>query len=226
MSVACCTAIIVAAGAGTRMGFDKLAAPLAGKPVLFHTVAAFLAAETIAELVIVGPPSRAGILAEIRSPKPIRFISGGASRAESTALGLAEVSPEFPFVAVHDGARPLIRPAEIDRVVLHALKTGASALARRVAETLKRSDAAGVSAGAVDRDNLWAMETPQVFSTGILAAACRAAAASGFLATDEVSAVEATGGHVHFLESLAPNPKITVPSDLVLAEALMNLSTP
>lgn len=213
-------AIIVAAGSGTRMGFDKLAASLAGTPVLVRTVAAFLAAESIGSLVIVGPLSRAELLGGITG-KPLRFVPGGNTRAESVARGLAEVPAAADLIAVHDGARPLVSPAEIDRVVADARATGASALARRVTETLKRSDECDLSAGGVNRENLWIMETPQVFSSTVLRSAYQEAISKGWETTDEVSVVECHGTRVHFVESRAPNPKITVPADLALAEALL-----
>lgn len=200
------------------MGFDKLAAELAGVPVLRRTVEAFLAAESIAEIVVVCPPERwAPIAGDF--PKPVRRADGGADRQDSVAAGLAMISTEW--VAVHDGARPLVSPAEIDRCAAAAEEHGAAALARRVAETLKRADAADFSAGPVARDGLWFMETPQIFRTAELVEACAAVRKSGAVATDEVSALEAAGGRVKFLESRLPNLKITTPADLALAEALL-----
>lgn len=221
-----CAAIIVAAGASARMGFDKLAAPLAGKPVLQRTAGAFLEAETISSLVIVGPPERAELLAACPVPagKSLHYTSGGTSRQESVARGLAEIPAGTRFVAVHDGARPLVTPAEIDRCVRHAISAGATALARRATETMKRSDEANRCTGSVERENLWLMETPQVFPLEILRAAYDAITARGLVITDEVSALEHYGETVRFLESRFPNLKITTPSDLVLAEALVSFS--
>ena len=215
-----CSAILVAAGSSQRMGFDKLASPLARIPVLRRTLAAFLAADSIAEVVVVCPEERWELLGGGFS-KPVKRVDGGADRQDSVMAGLAALSAQTGLVAVHDGARPLVAPADIDRCVAAALEFRAAALARRVTETLKRSDAADFSAGAVSRENLWFMETPQVFDVPLLLEAYEAVAAQGLAVTDEVSAMEAIGVQVKFIESIQPNLKITTPADLALAEALL-----
>lgn len=203
------------------MGFDKLAADLAGKPVLRHTVEAFLAAETIARVVIVGPEERRGLLEGMAFPKPLGFTPGGAERPDSVAAGLAALPDEILFAAVHDGARPLVSPEEIDRCVAEALAHGAASLARRATETMKRSDADGFCDSAVDRENLWFMETPQVARVAELRLAIDAGRAQGAVLTDEVSALHGRGLRVKFVESRFPNPKITTPADLESAAALL-----
>jgi 2-C-methyl-D-erythritol 4-phosphate cytidylyltransferase len=202
------------------MGFDKLASPLARIPVLRRTLAAFLAADSIAEIVVVCPEERWELLGGGFS-KPVKRVDGGADRQDSVMAGLAALSAQTGLVAVHDGARPLVAPADIDRCVAAALEFRAAALARRVTDTLKRSDAADFSAGAVSRENLWFMETPQVFDVPLLLEAYEAVAAQGLAVTDEVSAMEAIGVQVKFIESIQPNLKITTPADLALAEALL-----
>jgi 2-C-methyl-D-erythritol 4-phosphate cytidylyltransferase len=216
-----CSAILVAAGASRRMGFDKLASPLAGIPVLRRTLDAFLAADSIAEIVVVCPEERWELLASGGFSKPVSRVDGGADRQDSVMAGLAALSAQTDLVAVHDGARPLVAPADIDRCVAAAVEFRAAALARRVTETLKRSDAADFSAGAVSREHLWFMETPQVFDVPLLLEAYEAVAAQGLAVTDEVSAMEAIGVQVKFIESIQPNLKITTPADLALAEALL-----
>ena len=202
------------------MGFDKLTSPLAGIPVLRRTLDAFLAADSIAEIVVVCPEERWELLGGGFS-KPVRRVDGGVDRQDSVMAGLAALSAQTGLVAVHDGARPLVAPADIDRCVAAALEFRAAALARRVTDTLKRSDAADFSAGAVSRENLWFMETPQVFDVPLLLEAYEAVAAQGLAVTDEVSAMEAIGVQVKFIESIQPNLKITTPADLALAEALL-----
>jgi 2-C-methyl-D-erythritol 4-phosphate cytidylyltransferase len=202
------------------MGFDKLASPLARIPVLRRTLDAFLAADSIAEIVVVCPEERWELLGGGFS-KPVKRVDGGADRQDSVMAGLAALSAQTGLVAVHDGARPLVAPADIDRCVAAALEFRAAALARRVTDTLKRSDAADFSAGAVSRENLWFMETPQVFDVPLLLEAYEAVAAQGLAVTDEVSAMEAIGVQVKFIESIQPNLKITTPADLALAEALL-----
>ena len=215
-----CSAILVAAGSSRRMGFDKLASPLAGIPVLRRTLNAFLAADSIAEIVVVCPAERWELVGGGFS-KPVRRVDGGTDRQDSVVAGLAALSAQTDLVAVHDGARPLVAAADIDRCVAAAVEFRAAALARRVTETLKRSDAADFSAGAVSRENLWFMETPQVFNVPLLLEAYEAVAAQGLAVTDEVSAIEAIGVQVKFIESIQPNLKITTPADLALAEALL-----
>ena len=200
------------------MGFDKLASSLKGLPVLRRTLEAFLAAESISEVVVVCPAERWAMLGG-NFPKPVTRVDGGASRQDSVAAGLAVISTSY--VAIHDGARPLIFPAEIDRCVAAAAEHRAAALARRVTETLKRADAGDFSAEAVSREQLWFMETPQAFEVPLLLEAYAAVAASGLAVTDEVSALEAIGVRVKFVESSRPNLKITTPADLALAEALL-----
>ena len=200
------------------MGFDKLAAGLGGMPVLRRTLEALLAAESIAEIVVVCPPERWELLGG-NFTKPVRRVDGGVERQDSVAAGLAAISTSH--VAVHDGARPLISPGDIDRCVAAAHEHRAAALARRATETLKRSDAAGFSAEAVSRERLWFMETPQVFKTALLAEAYAAVAAQGLAVTDEVSAMEILGVRVKLVESTGWNLKITTPADLALAEAIL-----
>ena len=207
------TAIIVAAGSSQRMGFDKLAAPLAGLPVLRRTLDAFLTSEWIAEIIVVGPPEGFA--------KPVRRVDGGATRQESVANGLAALAAGTQWVAVHDGARPLVSLEDIASCVAAAGEFGAATLARRVTETLKRSDADDFCAEAVPRDQLWFMETPQVFEVAQLRDAYAAVQARHLEVTDEVSALQAIGMPVKFVEARHPNPKITRPDDLTLASAIL-----
>jgi 2-C-methyl-D-erythritol 4-phosphate cytidylyltransferase len=216
-----CAAIIVAAGSSRRMGIDKLAWPLAGVPVLRRTLEAFLKAQSVHSLVVVCPVERWNLLEGVDFNKPVLRTDGGAERQESVMNGLAALGGEVRFVAVHDGARPLVSPADIDACVAAALIHRAAALARRATETMKRSDADGFCIEAVSRDNLWCMETPQVFETALLREAYQNVAARGLAVTDEVSAVRQSGVKVKFIESTHPNLKITTPADLALAAALM-----
>ena len=202
------------------MGSDKLSSPLAGVPVLRRTLEAFLAAESIAEVVVVCPPERWALLVGEFS-KPVKRVDGGKERQDSVAAGLAAVSLESRLVAVHDGARPLVSPEDIDRCVAAAVEFRAAALARRVTETLKRSDSVDFNKEGVSRENLWFMETPQVCEIPLLMDAYSEVASRNLAVTDEVSALEAVGVTVKFVESTRPNLKFTTPADLALAEALL-----
>lgn len=217
--------IIVAAGSSRRMGFDKLAADLAGESVLNRSIIAFQSCPEVAELRIVTSREKIGPVtkdaARLGVTKFIEAIEGGAERHLSVNAGLSRVREGMDLVAVHDGARPLVSPQAITRCAEVAMETGAASLAHRVADTLKRADENQDVSGAVSRDDLWAMETPQIFRVPLLRRAYAAVLAQGERVTDEVSAIEALGEKVRLVENCEPNLKITVPGDLVVAEAVM-----
>lgn len=217
-----CAAIIVASGSSRRMGFDKLAAKIHGTPVLVHSVRAFMAAESISRVIVVCPPERFRLLDGEDFPKPLDRVDGGEHRHLSVANGLAALGEDDLLVAVHDGARPLVRPESIDECIDAARQFGAATLAHAVTETLKKADAEGFSGQPVDRSGLWAMETPQVFRTALLRDAYATVAERQLAVTDEVSALEALGISTKLITSAFPNPKITVPADIHLASALMS----
>ena len=219
------TAIIVAGGSSRRMGFDKTFALLAGKPIIAHSVATFEAADCVADIVIVGREDR---LHEIRdaivehgSGKLRAIIPGGLHRQDSVAEGLKQISASTEFVAVHDAARPLLTPAAVKRVYATAREHGAASLASPVADTLKRADENRVVCGSVDRERLYAMQTPQIFARQLLLDAYAQVAAKQLTITDEVSAVEALGREVVLVPNEQFNFKITYPPDLALAELVL-----
>jgi 2-C-methyl-D-erythritol 4-phosphate cytidylyltransferase len=201
------------------MGFDKLAADLDGQSVLRRTLGNFLAAECIAAVVIVCPDERWELLGAENFLKLVSRVDGGENRQDSVTAGLAAVSTDY--VAVHDGARPLVSPADIDRCVAAAHEHRAAALARRVTETLKRSNAENFATTAISREQVWFMETPQIFETVLLRQAYAAVVAGGLTVTDEASAMEQLRVPVKLVESSGPNIKITTPADLVLAAAIL-----
>lgn len=204
------------------MGFDKLSAPLAGVPVLRRTVDAFLAVESVRAIIVVCPDDRWEMLGGgAHFSKPVLHTDGGTDRQDSVARGLALLPDFTELVAVHDGARPLVHPDDIVRCIEAASAHQAASLARRVTETVKRSDAEGFCTEPVSRENLWFMETPQIFASALLTHAYNKISADKLTVTDEVSAVQAVGAKVRFVESSHPNLKITTPADLALAEALL-----
>jgi len=226
------SAVVVAAGASRRMGFDKLAGVLAGRSVLEHAVRALAACGEFGEIVLVASAERwdevqSWVVAVVQDTGvPVRFAAGGVERHDSVAAGLAAIDPAATLVAVHDGARPLVSVDDLRRVVAEARAWGAASLAHPVVETLKRADPAGCVAASVDREDLWAMETPQVFEVSRLRNAYAAALARGDHLTDEVSAVQADGGPVRLVASSALNLKITHPQDLALAHQILVRSAP
>lgn len=225
MSKVHCSAIIVAAGSSRRMGFDKLLAPLAGRPVLLHTLEAFERCGAVGEIVVVAGGDLARTIDSWRAglPKLKCVVEGGSERHHSVWNGLQALSPDAEIVAVHDGGRPLITSAQIARCVAAAGGLGAVACARPVTETLKRADAKGRVTESIDRSGVWIMETPQVFRLGLLLRAYEHVLNTGLLVTDEVSAVQSIGIDVHLVENPSPNLKITFPADLQLAGRLVSL---
>lgn len=219
-------AVIVAAGSSRRAGFDKLAAPLGGQPVLLHSVNAFVAAGCAAVVVVCPEERWQTVGLDTADYKvPVLRVDGGAERQDSVRAGLDALPEGTRWVAVHDGARPLITPAGIRACLDAAGETGAAACAHPVVDTLKRVDAQGLSLPEkVSRDFLWGMETPQIFDYAMLLRAYDCVAEQGLCVTDEVSAVESVGVATRLVQ-VGPNLKITHPGDLELAEILLqNLS--
>ena len=216
-------ALIVAAGSASRMGFDKLLAPLAGEPVILHTLRAFQNCDDIDGIWIVTAVERAAVIQELAAglTKLRGLVPGGTERHLSVWNGLQALPADCELVAVHDGARPLIVPEQIRRCLAMTAECGAAASARRVTETLKRADSEGRVTGSIAREDAWIMETPQVFRLALLRAAYAEVLARGATVTDEVSALELTGHSVRLVENFSPNPKITLPGDVELAERLL-----
>ncbi|HBF17080.1 2-C-methyl-D-erythritol 4-phosphate cytidylyltransferase [Akkermansiaceae bacterium] len=205
-------AIIVASGSSQRMGFDKLAAQWRGKTILWHSVHAFSSLEEISQVIVVTPPDRFAWLADL-GPK-LNQVDGGRERSDSVAAGLTALRDEISHVAIHDGARPLVSPESIRATFAAAEANKAASLARRVTETLKRATPEGITSESVSRDNLWVMETPQVFSKGLIEKAYQSVTSSDSQITDEVSALQLLNQGTTLVENLTPNPKITIKADL------------
>ncbi len=215
-----CTVILVAAGSSRRMGFDKLAAPLEGVPVLARTIAAFMECAEISEIILVTPLERMELLDETTFTKPVIRIDGGAERHLSVAAGLAAATQGTELIAIHDAARPFVSQTDLRAVIEAAQEYGAASLARRVTETLKRADESDFTATAVPRENLWFIETPQVFRADLIRTAYHYVLENQLPVTDETSALEAIGVKTKLISSISPNPKITIPADLVSAKFL------
>lgn len=208
------------------MGFNKLLALLGGIPVLRRTLGEFQACPDVGEMIVVcGDEVReqvaqwqqAGGLSKLAA-----LIPGGAERHLSVWAGIQACSSESEIIAVHDGARPLIKPEQITKSILAARAQQAVACARPMTETIKRVDENGCITESLDRTGVWVMETPQVFSKLLLTQAYEAVIRDAAMVTDEVSAVQHIGVNVFVVENMAPNPKITFPADLVLAERFLS----
>ncbi|BDS05339.1 2-C-methyl-D-erythritol 4-phosphate cytidylyltransferase [Oceaniferula spumae] len=214
-------AIIVAAGSSRRMGFDKLLASLRGKPVLQHSIETFLDCPSITNIIVVCPADRFDSLDLEFSNKVIQRVDGGVDRHDSVAAGLAVLPSDIDYISVHDGARPLITEKQIAKVLQAAVDHGAAASARPVTETVKRANGDCIVTESVSRDNLWLMETPQIFKASLLVNAYQQVQQSGARVTDEVSAMELIGQAVQLVSNDSANPKITYPADIDQAEKLL-----
>ncbi len=216
------TAIVVAAGSSTRMGRPKLMIPLCGEPVLAHTLRAFDRAAVDAIVVVTREQDIPVFepLGETLST-PIRFVVGGDTRQQSVANGIAAVPEQTTVVAIADGARPLITPDEINRVIATASACGAASAAVRAKDTIKQADAAGIITATPDRSTLWQVQTPQVFSLALYRRAMEAVAAAGLDLTDDCQLVEYIGAKVMLCETSYENIKITTPEDIAVATAFL-----
>ena len=207
------------------MGFDKLLALLGDKPVLAHTIDAFERTASVGEIILVARAERIGefeaLVRQNGFGKVHHIVRGGEQRQDSVRAGLERMSTDADFVAVHDAARPLVVPEQIERVFALAREHGGAALAEPISDTLKRADENCVVTGGVPRENLYAMQTPQIFSRQLLERAYEVVTENKFSITDEVSAVEHLGERVVLLPNEEWNVKITYPRDLLLAEAIL-----
>src|SRR5512132_1615364 len=219
------SAIIVAGGSSQRMGFDKLFAVIAGEPVIAHAIRAFDHATSVSEIVVVAREERHDEIRKITSGagfKKIRaIVPGGERRQDSVRAGLDRIDRDAKYVAVHDAARPLITPEQIERLVEQCRIHGAAALAQPVNDTLKRAGADLLVVGSVDRHQLYAMQTPQIFERKLIEDAYRAVCAENILVTDEVSAVERLGYKIALVLNDDFNLKITYPRDLPVADFII-----
>lgn len=222
------SAIIVAAGSSRRMGFDKLSALLAGKPVLWHSVQAFCQCAPINEVFVIAREDRIPEVEQMLSgpgmKKVKKILAGGAERHHSVWKGLQAIESEgSEFVAIHDGARPLTTPELIEACLAMARHDGAACVASPVPDTVKRASAELVVTESVERTGLWAMQTPQIFASGLILQAYASLIAKHEMVTDEVSAVQKLGKKIALLKNDEWNFKITVPQDLELAEQVLAL---
>jgi 2-C-methyl-D-erythritol 4-phosphate cytidylyltransferase len=219
------SAIIVAAGDSRRMGFDKLFAAIAGKPVIAHTIRAFERASSVDGIIVVAREDRHDeiktMVRDENFKKVKSIIPGGKRRQDSVRAGLDHLESVMRYVAVHDAARPLVTPQQIDRVFEQCRIHGAAALAEPINDTLKRADADLLVTDSVDRQELYAMQTPQIFERQLIAEAYRAVYTKNASVTDEVSAVERLGRKVALVLNDDFNFKITYPRHLPLAEFVL-----
>lgn len=223
------TAVIVAAGEGKRLGgpIPKSLLPIAGRPLVLRTLDRFFSAQSIEKVIlVVGGKELAQSRALIEADPNLshrRWILqvGGASRQESVRRGLKKLEPDCEIVAIHDGARPFVSPALIDRCVDEARQTGAVVVGVPVRDTIKVVSAEHWVQSTPARPTLWAIQTPQVFRKEIILEAHDRGMQEAIEATDDAILVERIGRPVFVLEGERTNIKITVPEDVLLAESFI-----
>ncbi|MCQ2378156.1 MAG: 2-C-methyl-D-erythritol 4-phosphate cytidylyltransferase [Victivallaceae bacterium] len=213
--------IVVAGGASTRYGRNKLLEELGDAPVVVHALRTY--APLAATLVLVAAPKfRAAYEAQVRRylpDKAVRFADGGDCRAESVRNGLAALDTFVRFAAVHDAARPLGTAAQLKRLYDYAVKHDCGVISGRfLADSLKRVGADLRIAENIARDALFRAETPQLFDAGKLRAALESSRDDSV--TDDAEAMRRAGFPVAVLEDPDPNPKLTRPEDMILLKKL------
>jgi len=223
------TAILPAAGMGTRMGGEtpKQFLELDGSPILLHTLRRLASCDLITEIILATRADEVQRMEQrCRQEKvgqPIRVVKGGSTRQESVAAALEHVSDDVELVAVHDAVRPFVTREQVSRVIEEARKCGAAILGIPAMDTVKEvkrsslpQDVALIT-GTIPRERIVLAQTPQVFHTKLLKEAFAKAAADGVNASDEAGLVERLGHDVHVVHGTEGNIKITKPSDMELA---------
>jgi 2-C-methyl-D-erythritol 4-phosphate cytidylyltransferase len=226
--IAC--ALIVAAGASTRMGGAnaerKPFLRLGDRTVIEHACAAFDRAAAVREIVVVGRAEDLERLRALaaRSPsmrKARAFVAGGELRTDSVRAGLAAASADVDLVAVHDAARPLVTTGVVERALALAAREGAALVAVPVVDTVKTSADGRRADATLDRSVLWAAQTPQVFRRALLADLLERAAREGFRPTDEAALHERYAGPIPISRGESANGKLTTPEDLAVFTAVL-----
>ncbi|HSW44837.1 MAG TPA: 2-C-methyl-D-erythritol 4-phosphate cytidylyltransferase [Phycisphaerae bacterium] len=219
--------IVVAAGKGTRFGGKekKILAKVDGQPMFLRSLQQFINREDVLETILVVSPDDEGLIKEKYGANlgflGVKMAAGGAARVDSVANGLARLSEDAEYVAIHDAARPCVSQDMIDRVFAEAGKTGAAILAAPLRGTIKRASGAGVIDETVSREGLWEAQTPQVFKRDLIEQAYAQRNQVQGEPTDDAQLVEALGHPVQVVASDLSNLKITSQGDLSLANALL-----
>lgn len=218
------TAVIVAAGSSQRMGQDKLTLPLCGVPVIERALRAFEDCETIHEIIVVTREDRLEEMAETASrcgiTKLRQVVVGGATRAGSSLAGVTAANRRSTLIGIHDAARPLITPEGITEVYQAAQDYQAAAPILPLKNTVKELRD-GKLVSTPPREELAAVQTPQVFQADLIRAALSEAVNKNLPIPDDCSAVEAMGLPIHPVNGWEENLKITTPLDVALAEEIL-----
>lgn len=223
------SAIIVAAGKSERMGVgtDKAFLSLGARPVLAWSLLAFEQCHDIDQIVLVVRKEQLlatrGAVQMFGISKLRQIVAGGVRRQDSVALGMAALDPDTRIVAVHDGARPCVTPDLISETIRSAKKVGSGVAASRVVDTIKFVERGTIVGHTLERDKLWAVQTPQTFKVELLRKAYAMVAEKDVTITDEAAAMELLKEPVRLVEWPRANPKITTAEDLTVAAALLKI---
>jgi 2-C-methyl-D-erythritol 4-phosphate cytidylyltransferase len=220
--------LIPAAGSGRRMGtpLSKQYLEVAGRPILVPPLSLFQTHSNIDQIYVIASPEavaycRSEIVERFAFNKVKAVVAGGEQRQTSVLLGLhACEATDDDLILVHDGVRPLVTAACVDRLLPVAARVGACVLAVPVKDTIKEVDA-GLVRGTPDRQRLWQVQTPQGFRAGLLRRAHQQALKDGFFGTDDAALVERLGEAVAVVEGDYRNIKITTADDLLVASAFL-----
>lgn len=220
------SAVIVCAGNSTRMqGRNKILLPLGGSTVIGTALAAFQSCPEIAEIIVVAREQDIPEIKEIAEKCGVTKLSGctsgGATRQESVMNGIRLISKDTELIAVHDGARPLVKPEHISRAVKDALVFGGATLGVPVKDTIKMVDD-GLITDTPPRSSLYITQTPQIFRKKLYFEGIDFALEHSLDFTDDCQLVEAIGGKVYMTVGDYTNIKITTPEDIAIAEAVLS----
>lgn len=220
--------VLVSAGKGLRFmdGKKKQFFPLAGKPILAHTLDRFEKSPLIDKiLLVVGEQDMEYCLEEIVEKygyrKVSRIIPGGKERQDSVRNGVDAVPEDVEIIMIHDGVRPFITEELIEQSIRLAIRSKAVVAAVPVKDTIKEVNPGGSVVKTLERNALWQIQTPQTFQAGVIKKALRQASEDGFYGTDDASLVERLGVEVHIVQGSYRNIKITTPDDLLFANLLL-----
>jgi len=222
-------AIVVAAGAGRRIGagIAKTYLPIAGRPLVLRTLDRLFSTPIVNQVILViaaDEVERCKALLQADTAlrdRPWLLQTGGATRQQSARRGLEKVAADTDIVIIHDGARPFVSAALIERSVAEAADKGAVAVGLPARDTIKKISSDGYVETTPARSSLWEIQTPQVFRRKLIVAAHEKAARDGVEVTDDAMVVERMGEPVFVIEGERLNFKITVPEDVWLAELLI-----
>jgi len=224
--------VIAAAGIGSRMNskVNKQYIPLKGRPVIAYSLDTFEKIQQVDSIVIVANSNELDyckneIVKKYGYQKVTGVIPGGKQRQASVRAGLNYISGSTDFVAVHDGARPLVTSQLVQDLLTEAEKWGAAIPGVLARETLKTVDGDGMVVDTLDRSRIVVVQTPQIFKYDMLLEAYEKAYTEGVSGTDDASIFEKYMGRVRVVNSDNRNMKITTPEDIAVAESLMDFKT-